>query len=61
MDELDFVDQIDLAQQHCADQAVEITAGDQTKLAVLHDLFPCGLVMDALKAEPSITAAGQVN
>jgi hypothetical protein len=36
MDELDLVDEVELLEQHGADQAIEIAAGDQAVLAVFH-------------------------
>ena len=41
MDELDLVDQVELAQQHAAHEAVEVAAGDKSELGWRHELQAC--------------------
>ena len=46
MDELDIVDQVQFFEEHRADQAVEIAAGDQTEFIAAHSSLP--LILTAL-------------
>ena len=44
MHELDVVDQVEFAQQHAADEAVEVAAGDEAVLLSRHDGSPIQFV-----------------